>query len=44
MADFGIYLSLFVVSFLRESSLINCRTEEEQAGKEKKKDVKENCV
>jgi len=33
---------VFVVSFLKENSFINCGVKEEQAGKEKEKNVKGN--
>jgi len=35
---------VFVVSFLRENSFINCGVKEEQAGKEKEINVKGNTA
>jgi hypothetical protein len=35
---------VFVVSFLRENSFINCAVKEEQAGKENEKNVKGNIA
>jgi len=36
------FMIVFVVSFLKENSFINCGVKEEQAGKEKEKNVKGN--
>ena len=46
MAASGIYSSMiiFVVSFLRENSFINCGVKEGQTGKEKENDVEGNSA